>query len=118
MHALRDLLGGALERQAARALSLLPERRSVSSRVRPLVNSEQGLTRSLEDVARAMRMSPRTLQRRLQREGTSFQELIDARRRELAVELQRLGIPAKEAAFRLGFQDPSAFSRARRRWRK
>jgi AraC-like DNA-binding protein len=118
MHALRDLLGGALERQAARALSLLPERRSVSSRVRPLVSSEQGLTRSLEDVASALRMSPRTLQRRLQREGTSFQELIDARRRELAVELQRLGIPAKEAAFRLGFQDPSAFSRARRRWRK
>lgn len=118
MHALRDLIGGALERQAARALSLLPERPSVSSRVRPLISSEDGPTRSLEDVAIALCMSPRTLQRRLQQEGTSFQQLLDARRRELALELQPLGIPAKEVAFRLGFQDASAFSRARRRWQK
>jgi AraC-like DNA-binding protein len=118
MHALRDLIGGVLERQAARALALLPERGSISDRVRPLLRSEEHLTRSLEDVAVALRMSPRTLQRRLQREGTSFQELVDARRQELATELEQRGIPAKEVAFRLGFQDPSAFSRARRRWRK
>jgi AraC-like DNA-binding protein len=63
-------------------------------------------------------MSARTLQRRLQQEGTSFQELVDAERRERALALQHLGIPAKEVAFRLGFQDPSAFVRARRRWQK
>jgi AraC-like DNA-binding protein len=118
MHALRDVLGGALERQAARALSLLPRRLSIRDRVRPLISSEEGLTRSLEDVASALRMSARTLQRRLQQEGTSFQELVDAERRERALALQHLGIPAKEVAFRLGFQDPSAFVRARRRWQK
>lgn len=118
MHALRDLIGAALERQAARALSLLPERSSITSRVQPLISDEPGVARSLEDVATALRMSPRTLQRRLKHEGQSFQELIDARRRQLAEELERRGIAAKEVAFRLGFQDPSAFSRARRRWRR
>jgi AraC-like DNA-binding protein len=118
MHGLRDLLGSALERQAARALALLPERSSITSRVQPLLGGEQGVTRSLDDMAKALRMSPRTLQRRLKHEGKSFQDLVDGRRRELASELEQRGIPAKEVAFRLGFQDPSAYSRARRRWRK
>lgn len=118
MHALRDLLGSALERQAARALSLLPARDSLRDRVVPLIAGEAGVVRSLDDVATALRASPRTLQRRLNREGTSFQELLDAERQRLAAELDRLGVPAKEAAFRLGFQDPSALARARRRWRK
>jgi AraC-like DNA-binding protein len=68
-------------------------------------------------VAQALRMSSRTLQLRLRREGTSFAELIDAERRRVAEELERLGTPAKEIAFRLRFQDPSALIRARRRWR-
>jgi AraC-like DNA-binding protein len=118
MHALRDLLGEALERQAARALSLLPARTSLSERVVRLLIGEAGVKRSLEEVARSLRMSPRTLQRRLGFEGTRFQELLDQERKRLATELEQLGVPAKETAFRLGFQDPSALSRAKRRWRK
>jgi AraC-like DNA-binding protein len=118
MHALRDLLGIALERQAARALSLLPARDSLRDRVAPMIAGEAGVVRSLDDVASALRMSPRTLQRRLNHEGTSFQDLVDAERQRLATELDRLAVPAKEAAFRLGFRDPSALARARRRWRK
>jgi len=119
MHAVRDLLAAALERQAARALSLLPAARSsIAARVRPLLDVEGGLERSLADVAAALRLSPRTLQRRLQQEGTSFDELVDGARRAQARSLEQLGTPAKEIAFRLGFQDPSALSRARRRWRK
>jgi len=118
MHALRELLGAALERQAARALSLLPARDSIAARVLPLLADEQGLGQSLADVASALRVSSRTLQRRLQQEGTSFDQLVDDARRAQALTLEQLGTPAKEIAFRLGFQDPSALSRARRRWRK
>jgi AraC-like DNA-binding protein len=118
MHALRDLLGDALERQAARALSLLPARASLRERLVPLLAGEAGVKRGLDEVARSLRMSPRTLQRRLGSEGTRFQELLDRERERLATELERLGVPTKEAAFRLGFQDPSALSRAKRRWRK
>jgi AraC-like DNA-binding protein len=118
MHAVRDLLGAALERQAAQALSMLPARHSIVARVRPLLAGEAGLRRSLTDVAAALRVSPRTLQRRLTQGGTSFQELVDETRRTLALELERAGTPVKEIAYRLGFQDPSALARARRRWRR
>lgn len=118
MHALRDLLSNALERQAARALSLLPARDALSERLAPLLAGESGVVRSLDEIAASLRMSTRTLQRRLSLEGTSFQELVDRERQRLAAELDELGVPLKEAAFRLGFQDPSALSRARRRWRK
>jgi AraC-like DNA-binding protein len=118
MHAVRDLLGSALERQAARALSLLPSRDDFRARVQPLLAGEAGLSRSLEEVAAALHHTPRTLQRKLRREGTSFQELLDEARKGTAAELEHQGVPMKEIAFRLGFQDPSALSRARRRWRK
>jgi AraC-like DNA-binding protein len=118
MHAVRELLGAALERQAARALSLLPARDSVAARVLPLLADEEGLGRSLTDVAATLRVSSRTLQRRLRQEGTSFDQLVDDARRAQALLLEQLGTPAKEIAYRLGFHDPSALSRARRRWRK
>ncbi len=68
-------------------------------------------------VAGALRMSTRTLQRRLQEEGNSFQQLLDETRRELA--LQYLGQPQLtllEVAYLLGFADPSNFFRAFKRW--
>ncbi|UJJ32108.1 AraC family transcriptional regulator [Halopseudomonas maritima] len=68
-------------------------------------------------VAEAMNMSTRTLQRRLQDEGVSFQQLLERTRRELA--LQYLGQPQLtlfEIACMLGFADPSNFFRAFKRW--
>jgi AraC-like DNA-binding protein len=118
MHAMRDLLGAALERQAARALALLPTSNAMRERVQPLLAGEEGLARNLADVAAALRVSPRTLQRRLRQEHTSFEQLVDDARRAHALSLESVGTPTKEIAFRLGFQDPSALSRARRRWRK
>jgi AraC-like DNA-binding protein len=62
-------------------------------------------------------MSVRTLQRRLEDEGTSFGALADAARREAAEAL--IGdpdVPLAEVAFRAGFSDFGTFSRAFRRW--
>ncbi|MEZ5585872.1 MAG: AraC family transcriptional regulator [Sedimenticolaceae bacterium] len=70
-----------------------------------------------EDVARALNMSVRTLQRRLADEGTSYTALLDRARHELAVRFigeQRM--PVKEATFVLGFSEPANFSRAFKRW--
>ena len=62
-------------------------------------------------------MSTRTLRRRLLEHRTSYHEILDRVRRELADEL--LGDPdhkLSEVAFLLGFSDASAFHRAYVRW--
>ncbi len=71
----------------------------------------------VDDVAKELAVSPRTLQRRLERSGTTFGELSDAVRRDAALKhLRNPSVPIKEAAFRLGFSEPSTFYRAFRRW--
>ncbi len=69
-------------------------------------------------IAAALRMSSRTLQRRLEKEGTSFQQLRDDTRRELAQRFLRE--PGSESlsrvAERLGFEDQSNLFRACKRW--
>ena len=70
-----------------------------------------------EMVAQALHLSQRTLQRRLQEEGTSYQQLLDDTRRDMAEQyLQQPGLTLLEVAYLLGFADPSNFFRAFRRW--
>ena len=62
-------------------------------------------------------MGPRTLQRRLRDEGTSFAKVRDSMRREMAVKLLRKqDLAVYEVAFLLGYSEPSTFYRAFRRW--
>jgi len=69
------------------------------------------------DVAGALEMSERSLQRRLQAEGTTFLRLLDDTRRELAQQyLGQTDVSVAEAGFLLGFADQSSFFRAFRRW--
>src|SRR5262249_31603645 len=68
-------------------------------------------------VAGGLRTSERTLQRRLEEEGTSFLQLLDDTRRELAEQyLGRLHLSLGQAAYLLGFSDQTSFFRACKRW--
>jgi AraC-like DNA-binding protein len=68
-------------------------------------------------VARRMRMSMRTMQRRLDEEGTTFRRVLEGVRRDLARAYARdASIPLSEVARRLGFCDLPTFTRAFRRW--
>ena len=70
-----------------------------------------------EEVAAVLGLTDRTLQRRLQAESTSYQQLLDDTRRELA--RQYLGEPRHslaEVADLLGFADQSNLFRACKRW--
>jgi AraC-like DNA-binding protein len=70
-----------------------------------------------DEVADKLCMSERTLQRRLEEEKTSFIQLLDDTRRELAEQyLGRLNLSLGQAAYLLGFADQSSFFRACRRW--
>ena len=70
-----------------------------------------------ETVARALFMSPRKLQRKLQRAETTFNALLNEIRQELACQyLREEETSITEIAFLLGFSESSAFSRAFKRW--
>ena len=68
-------------------------------------------------VARALGYSRQTLYRRLKAEGVTYEDVLDKLRRRLAIRFIRdEGLSVKDAAYRLGFSDPAAFSRAYKRW--
>ena len=68
-------------------------------------------------VATALHLSEKTLQRRLKDEDTSYQQVLDEVRRDLAQQyLRENAVSVCEVTFRLGFSDQSSFTRAFRRW--
>ncbi|GHD20131.1 AraC family transcriptional regulator [Halioglobus japonicus] len=72
---------------------------------------------SQQQIADAMHVSNRTLQRKLKEEGTSFMDLLQDTRLQLAQKY--LSTPNRsvvETAYLLGFSEPSTFSRAFKRW--
>jgi AraC-like DNA-binding protein len=70
-----------------------------------------------EDVARALHLSSRTLQRRLQESGSSFQQLLDEARHQMArYYLSNSVLELNEAAYLLGYEDANSFARAFRSW--
>jgi AraC-like DNA-binding protein len=70
-----------------------------------------------EGVARRLKLSTRTLQRRLNEEGLGFAQLLTETRRDMACSHLRSGrYTVKEVAYMLGYSDPANFSRAFRSW--
>ena len=88
-----------------------------SLRVRAFLYSSSWQTCQLTEAAAALKMTPRTLNRRLKEEGTSFQEIKDALRRDIAIRaLQQGNESIEQIAFDTGFSAPANFHRAFRKW--
>lgn len=72
---------------------------------------------TLDDVAKELGLSTRTLQRRLTDSGLTFQQVVEETRRELARHyLKQRAVELNEAAFLLGFEDANSFFRAFQHW--
>ena len=72
---------------------------------------------SVEDVAQLLSMHPRTLQRRLTEEGTTFEKVRDEVRKELAeVYLANHVVPLAQVAHLLGYANQSVLTRSCLRW--
>lgn len=72
---------------------------------------------SAQDVARKLALSSRTLQRKLQDEGTSFQAVLDTVRKTLAEQYIQSGTyDLQTITYLTGFANPPAFSRAYKKW--
>lgn len=112
-----DLLA-IFEPRARHVVDGLDRHGPVSRRVLDLLAGHiRGMVPDVNDVAYALAMSERAMQRHLRDEGTSFRDLVDELRHELA--LRHLVVPgtsATDVAFLLGFSEPAAFTRAFHRW--
>jgi AraC-like DNA-binding protein len=72
---------------------------------------------SINAVARQLVMSPRTLQRQLQTEGTSYQAVLTGTREELAHRyLADRSLTVPQIAYLLAYNDTNSFYRAFRQW--
>ncbi len=91
---------------------------TVASEVRELLISLLPSGNSNQNrIAERMHRSLSTLQRQLNHEGTSYQEIRDDMRRKLAKEYVRKSkLSLSQIAYILGFSDQSNFSRAFKRW--
>jgi AraC-like DNA-binding protein len=99
-------------------ISMLYRRdREMVSRVRDLLRLALPDSLGLDEVAARLHLSPRTVHRRLEEEGSSFRGIKDALRRDLALaRLAKTRDPIAEVAADLGYADTSAFYRAFVEW--
>ena len=89
----------------------------VVDRVRNELLAEPSRFPDLDTVARALRMSARTLRRRLRDEGASFRDVLADVRKSLALDyLERSTLSVAEIANLLGYEEPANFHRAFRKW--
>jgi len=89
----------------------------VAKRVLDCLLDRQGDYPRLEEMAKGLHMSNRTLVRKLKAQGTSYQMLLDDVRQELAYwYLEQTDMPVETIAERLGYRDTSNFSRTCKRW--
>ncbi len=71
---------------------------------------------SIRKVAREMSVSVRTLQKRLEEEGTVFSELLRGIRERLAKQYLRENFTVEQITYLLGFSEPSVFRKAFKKW--
>jgi AraC-like DNA-binding protein len=105
-------IAGRIERSmAARPPS--PFRGQVEKEIEALLSEGA----RMEAIARALGCGRQTLYRRLRDEGLTYEALVESVRRRLATRLLRdPEVSVKVVAYRLGFAEPAAFSRAFKRW--
>ncbi|MGH7520565.1 MAG: AraC family transcriptional regulator [Gemmatimonadales bacterium] len=113
-----EALAGYLSEHAEHVLRTLTTGASTRERVRSAIWALLTEGRpTLDHVATALQMPPRTLQRHLAREGTSLHQEIEHIRKAMALAtLQGRALAIDELAFLLGYTEPSSFYRSFKRW--
>ena len=71
---------------------------------------------TVDSVAKALHVSRRTLQRKLTAGGSTFNDLLNALREDMAKKYIQLGMSSETVSQRLGYSDLSTFNRAFKRW--
>ncbi|HEJ5054945.1 AraC family transcriptional regulator [Pseudomonas aeruginosa] len=105
------------EQQCEALLATLDVQEGLLTRVRRLLLARPGDFPDLEQAARELHTSGRSLRRHLSSLGTTYQQVLDDVRKRLALQyLTTTQLPLYEIALLLGFNDSSNFRRAFRKW--
>ena len=109
---------GVLSKHAKALLKSLEDAKTVRGQVEGLLIPILHLGNpSIERTAEKMGLGRDTLYRKLKTEGVSYEKLLDELRHKMALHyLDGKKVSVNETAYLVGFSDPSAFSRAFRRW--
>jgi AraC-like DNA-binding protein len=103
--------------ECERELERLDHGATLASRVHTLLLTCGDQYPPASEVARQLHMSPRSLFRQLANEDSSYRQLLDRQRNQRACWLlEHTELPIERIAERLGYADPSNFSRTFRRW--
>ncbi|HEY4345558.1 MAG TPA: helix-turn-helix domain-containing protein, partial [Parvibaculum sp.] len=117
LHAAGNAVADMYVRQCGKLLREQGRAETYASEVRRVLLNARGEVASEYEVASRLHMSGRTLRRRLSCEGTSFREILDHVRNELAKNyLRDTKLSIAEVGGMLGFEDAANFRRAFRRW--
>nr|WP_320137065.1 AraC family transcriptional regulator ligand-binding domain-containing protein [uncultured Amphritea sp.] len=113
MHQLHREFADSLLSKSVQQSALTAQTRNL---IRRQLTEGRGSVRR-EQIAEAVGLSLRTLQRKLGQLGTNFQDIYDQTRREVCLQLIQQGrLSFGEIAFQLGFSNQSAFQKAFKRW--
>ncbi|WP_197379291.1 AraC family transcriptional regulator [Mycolicibacterium mengxianglii] len=108
----------AFEPELRRRLGDLDTPSTTAERIRAaLLEALPSGQASMDLIAKKLALSKRTLQRRIEAEGTNFQQILDQTRTNLSRHyLENTALSVPEIAFLLGFSEPNSFYRAFRVW--
>jgi len=110
-------LAAFLDGAPGKITTLYRRDREMVIRVRDLLRAALPEPLSLDDIAARLYLSPRTIHRRLEAEGSSFRGIKDALRRDMALaRLTKTNDSIAQVAADLGYADTSAFYRAFVEW--
>ncbi|MGL3336748.1 AraC family transcriptional regulator ligand-binding domain-containing protein [Pseudomonas aeruginosa] len=112
--AMREALSHELERQLANHQRVGGWAGKIATEVKQAI--ARGESPCLENLARVVHQSPRTLRRRLAEQGLTFRQVIDLARAEMERTHEAQGAHRAEIARLLGYSEVTAYLHARKRW--
>lgn len=115
-HYLREVMAKTARLQ----LEAMSSTRSLHSQVAAIITNSlhDGQLPNIEAVAKQLHISRQTLYRKLDKEQTTFQIIVDDTRKQLATEQLSQAVPPTitELSYNLGFKETSSLYKAFRRW--
>ena len=103
--------------QCERELSMIGQGDDLLPDVRAMLNDNIDKPPSLDQIAQSLFLSQRSLKRKLQNSGSSYQKLLDEVRQEEAKRLlARTDLSLQQVGNKLGYAEPASFTRAFRKW--